>query len=83
MQYGLHFEPKMRTAVIYGECSSSMPIDEMAKTYQTYRSGVSMIIYTRSQGRSRERNEVPGCKFRKVFGTGKVIHSDAWEVAVL
>lgn len=63
--------PKKPTEVIYGETSSSMPIYEMAQIYQTYRKNVAMTIYTRSQDRSLERNEVPGCKFRKIFGTGK------------
>ena len=71
MPYAFNFERQTPTAVIYGECSSSMPINEMEKIYQTYGRGVPMTIYTRSQDRSRERNEVPGCKFRKIFGTGK------------
>lgn len=71
MPYAFHFERQPPSAVIYGECSSSMPINEMEKIYQTYKRGVPMTIYTRSQDRSRERNEVPGCKFRKIFGTGQ------------
>ncbi|KAF3392078.1 hypothetical protein DPV78_010595 [Talaromyces pinophilus] len=77
MPYAFNFERQAPTAVIYGECISSMPINEMEKIYQTYGRGVPMTIYTRSQDRSCERNEVPGCKFRKIFGTdeGEVIET--------
>jgi hypothetical protein len=55
----------------YGTVNCSETIQEMFKIYQGYGLNAPMTIFTRSQDRSRERNEVPGCKFRKVFGTGK------------
>lgn len=80
--YAFRYERKTPTTAIYGECSISMPIDGMAKLYQTYKKGVPMTIYTRSQDRSRDRNEVPGCKFRKIFGTGRYQYLDARQVTV-
>ncbi|EED21401.1 conserved hypothetical protein [Talaromyces stipitatus ATCC 10500] len=52
--------------VIYGK-SISRPIEQMARIFQSYNRGVPLTIFSRSRDRSRERNEVPGCKFRKVF----------------
>ncbi|EEA25524.1 hypothetical protein TMatcc_006248 [Talaromyces marneffei ATCC 18224] len=76
MPYAFHNGRPMPT-VIYGKCNHSLPIEEMAKIYQSYEKKVPMTIFTRSQDRSRERNEVPGCRFRKLFGTdeGEVIQS--------
>uniref|UniRef100_A0A093UUR0 GTPase Der n=1 Tax=Talaromyces marneffei PM1 TaxID=1077442 RepID=A0A093UUR0_TALMA len=59
MPYAFHNGRPMPT-VIYGKCNHSLPIEEMAKIYQSYEKKVPMTIFTRSQDRSRERNEVPG-----------------------
>lgn len=72
MPYAFRNEGPIAT-LKYGTVSYSQTIEEMFKKYQGYKLNVPMTVFTRSQDRSRERNEVPGCKFRKIFGTGKKI----------
>lgn len=73
MPYAFRNEEPTAT-VKYGTVSRSETIEEMFKIYQGYKLNVPMTIFTRSQDRSRERNEVPGCRFRKIFGTGKRLY---------
>lgn len=58
---------------LYGKCNLSLLIEQMAKLYKSYNRNNPLTIFSRNQDRSRERNDVPGCKFRKVFVTSKLV----------
>lgn len=57
---------------IIGESIISGPIEHMVKALGTHRSN-PLTIFTRGQDQSREWNEIGGCRFRKVFFTGRVL----------
>ncbi|KAK6835814.1 hypothetical protein RU639_002132 [Aspergillus parasiticus] len=54
--------------VYIGESIISGPIENMVRAFGTHRSN-PITIFTRSLDQSRERNEITGCRFRKVFFT--------------
>jgi hypothetical protein len=57
---------------IFGKSICRGPIENMVKEYGLNRDH-PLTIFTRSQDQSRERNEVPGYRFRKVFFTGREV----------
>ncbi|GFF61427.1 hypothetical protein IFM51744_10680 [Aspergillus udagawae] len=63
---------------IFGKSICRGPIENMVKEYSPNRDN-PLTIFTRSQDQSRERNEIPGYRFRKVFFTDEteILHPDA------
>jgi hypothetical protein len=63
---------------IFGKSICRGPIENMVKEYGLNRD-CPLTIFTRSQDQSRERNEVPGYRFRKVFFTDEteILNPDA------
>ncbi|GIK05259.1 hypothetical protein Aspvir_009363 [Aspergillus viridinutans] len=63
---------------IFGKSICRGPIETMVKEYSLNRDH-PLTIFTRSQDQSRERNEVPGFRFRKVFFTDEteILNPDA------
>lgn len=53
-----------------GESIISGPIERMVKAFSRARSN-PLTIFTRSLHQSPELNEISGCRFRKVFFTGR------------
>ncbi|KAE8381822.1 hypothetical protein BDV26DRAFT_254715 [Aspergillus bertholletiae] len=64
---------------IIGESIIHDSIERMVKALGTHRSN-PLTIFTRSLDQSRERNEIRGCRFRKVFFTDgtEVVKPDAF-----
>ncbi|GIJ86882.1 hypothetical protein Asppvi_005780 [Aspergillus pseudoviridinutans] len=62
---------------IFGKSICRGPIENMVKEYNLNR--YPLTIFTRSQDQSRDRNEIPGYRFRKVFFTDEteILHPDA------
>ncbi|RHZ65522.1 uncharacterized protein CDV56_108844 [Aspergillus thermomutatus] len=63
---------------IFGKSVCRGPIGKMVKEY-SLNLNHPLTIFTRSQDQSRERNEIPGYRFRKVFFTDEteILNPDA------
>ncbi|KAF7179344.1 hypothetical protein CNMCM7691_008277 [Aspergillus felis] len=63
---------------IFGKSICRGPIENLVKEYSLNRDR-PLTIFTRSQDQSRERNEIPGYRFRKVFFTDEteILNPDA------
>ncbi|RLL98417.1 hypothetical protein CFD26_107124 [Aspergillus turcosus] len=63
---------------IFGKSICRGPIEKMVKEYSLNRDN-PLTIFTRSQDQTRERNEIPGYRFRKVFFTDEteILNPDA------